>query len=677
MTNSFFFPRSFEMPSTKTTPEVWVGGEKVDGTLDAAPVGVFDVIRVDVRKLSTVQPVEKVVLERCQTGFRGVLYSRGKPYLFAMTSFGFAAKPVDSADAAVFEYCDRLADAERRLTLQRKEAAYSREQQAAAEADVPAPMPVASTTAVIEADVNDKLMTWMPTGPEEDPFVERRPGDVRRVEPKPIKAGVAAGAVVVRGGKLALVKPSNGYGGYDWTFPKGYLEPHELTDESGLQTAAGREVSEELRLSCKMMKRLGTVKYDDGGVCHFYLASVDADDKAKPDGEEIERVKWVSFSEAKELLNNDHDAKVLSWANTAYPRLVFKSETADVVEDQKHTGVMVALYLDGALSDELAVPGGELASSLHITVAYLGKGLSKDTQDRVRAVVRQLAEVSPKLDVLLGGVGRFSASATSEGKDVFYVSVDSPELTKFRQLLVDKLAEEGIAPDTTHGFVPHVTLAYIDPSAKLPVKRFSPVRTVFTKIAVVAGEERTECRFARPKARLKKALPRKSREQREAEQRKDPKPIKAGAKKAGSGGKTRYTYPGEKGGAKKPKPEPQKPQSQPDGPELPKVDQAPIMVPKPNRGPSDTPPQHSVDIEPLLQQLGITKQILVRVVRTFLQPNMRGREGFVDFMQNHLKGFAKKHGLDDDYFGLVFDVVTGAVPPPSAAKPPKAKPTTA
>jgi hypothetical protein len=46
--------------------------------------------------------------------------------------------------------------------------------------------------------------------------------------------------------------------------------------------------------------------------------------------------------------------------------------------------------------------------------------------------------------------------------------------------------------------------------------------------------------------------------------------------------------------------------------------------------------------------------------------------GFVRYMETHLKALATKYNLDADYFGLVYDVLTGANPgvqaPPSQSK---------
>lgn len=48
-------------------------------------------------------------------------------------------------------------------------------------------------------------------------------------------------------------------------------------------------------------------------------------------------------------------------------------ETMKANDDAKRQGVMVALMLGSDTAEQLAVDGGEPASDLHLTLAYLGK----------------------------------------------------------------------------------------------------------------------------------------------------------------------------------------------------------------------------------------------------------------------------------------------------------------
>jgi len=119
-----------------------------------------------------------------------------------------------------------------------------------------------------------------------------------------------------------------------------------------------------------------------------------------------------------------------------------------------------------------------------------------------------------------------------------------------------------------------------------------------------------------------KALPRKSKE---GEVKKTPS-RKAVKKQAGAGGKTRYTYPQEKGrggGA-----------------------QVPLVV---------THDDHKhADPSELANQLGVS-------VRTLRRAALRlGSDKFSTFMRSRLKTFAQKHRLDPDYWGTLYAALIAA-----------------
>lgn len=122
----------------------------------------------------------------------------------------------------------------------------------------------------------------------------------------------------------------------------------------------------------------------------------------------------------------------------------------------EHTGAMVALMLPADTAKTLAVDGGEKPEDLHVTLAYLGDAADLEDTERLADVVRGWAAATGPLTGEVSGIGRFTS-----GEDaVTYASVDLPDLPAARQRLVDLLTDAGFAPDATHGFSPHVTLAY-------------------------------------------------------------------------------------------------------------------------------------------------------------------------------------------------------------------------
>lgn len=190
---------------------------------------------------------------------------------------------------------------------------------------------------------------------------------------------------------------------------------------------------------------------------------------------------------------------------------------------------------------------------------------------------------------------------------------------------------------------------------------------------------------------VEKALPRQEPEDKAKPAK---KPILAANKKMGSGGQVRYNYPGEQGGndspnrnqeilqkraeqkAKRTGPQPDEEVNDPHV-ASPQPPQEPVEVPNPEHdakreaakddprppGQAMQQPKHTVNIAELCTALGTSRDVLMQVVQKFVtNPQMGVREGFVKFMTTHARAFAEEHGLDGDYFGLVFDVLTGKVP---------------
>ena len=89
-----------------------------------------------------------------------------------------------------------------------------------------------------------------------------------------------------------------------WTLPKGTPDPGETVEQTAL-----REVGEETGLEVRIVERLPSIEYDfvqDGTrihkVVHYFLMEPIGGDLARHD-HEFERVRWVPFDEAGELLS--------------------------------------------------------------------------------------------------------------------------------------------------------------------------------------------------------------------------------------------------------------------------------------------------------------------------------------------------------------------------------------
>lgn len=124
--------------------------------------------------------------------------------------------------------------------------------------------------------------------------------------------------------------------------------------------------------------------------------------------------------------------------------------------------VYIACWLTPEQAQRLTI-GKELAENLHMTLCCLGD-IDETNIALAQAAIRSVCIFTPVLAGEISGVGRFMGA----DQDVLYASVDVPELAEFRQRLCNALASVGLEADETHGFSPHITLAYLPPGDEEP-----------------------------------------------------------------------------------------------------------------------------------------------------------------------------------------------------------------
>lgn len=165
---------------------------------------------------------------------------------------------------------------------------------------------------------------------------------------------------------------------------------------------------------------------------------------------------------------------------------------ADPVAAPQHTGLLVALWLQPNTAAQLAIAGGEAPEELHVTLCYCGDVTEMDDLTLFRAVAAVDRTVSYRapLTGTVAGYGRFAASESSDARDVFYASVDMPGLAELRQDIANELTWAGCPPRATHGFTPHITLAYLDPGAPNPVDALPALPLRFGAVTIGMGERR-------------------------------------------------------------------------------------------------------------------------------------------------------------------------------------------
>lgn len=161
----------------------------------------------------------------------------------------------------------------------------------------------------------------------------------------------------------------------------------------------------------------------------------------------------------------------------------------------KWTGLMVGFFLRPSEAQRLVIPGGESMMDLHMTLAFLGNSddVMQVTGDKdfkyLRSVLAEYASERMEMPATVSGIGRFT-SVPQGAQTPVYASVDCPELPFFRQSLVSRLMMGGYTPDMTHGFTPHVTLAYIPADAPMPLETVQPVDLRFDTLTLAVGGKR-------------------------------------------------------------------------------------------------------------------------------------------------------------------------------------------
>jgi len=129
----------------------------------------------------------------------------------------------------------------------------------------------------------------------------------------------AAGIVCVSkdGQRVLVVRPTNGYGGYEFTFPKGRINKNENS-----QDAAKREFEEETGIPKNNLKNLKSIGKFKGTTTNteYFVASMSDEsvvDSAQPPVNpelgfpEAEKVEWMWIEDALDNTQSNRDRTIL------------------------------------------------------------------------------------------------------------------------------------------------------------------------------------------------------------------------------------------------------------------------------------------------------------------------------------------------------------------------------
>ncbi len=123
-------------------------------------------------------------------------------------------------------------------------------------------------------------------------------------------------------GRILLRKPSKGFGGYAWTYPKGKPDPGEKPEETAL-----REVREETGYDVEILAPIPGGFEGDTSITFFYVMRPKGRPKGRTD-QETGELRWVLPEEAPTLINETpnprgrkRDLAVLDAAVKEYAKL--------------------------------------------------------------------------------------------------------------------------------------------------------------------------------------------------------------------------------------------------------------------------------------------------------------------------------------------------------------------
>lgn len=139
-----------------------------------------------------------------------------------------------------------------------------------------------------------------------------------------------------------------------------------------------------------------------------------------------------------------------------------------------HAGAMLAIMIPSTIAGRLAIPSGEPANDLHITLFYFGDNadLSENQKERIVKGAHAVSHFFGPFEVKLSGTGIFEEN---EERPLF-AQVESPVLIDYRAALADLYERQGVPYSKDYEYHPHCTLKYLnaEPAPELQVaERFT------------------------------------------------------------------------------------------------------------------------------------------------------------------------------------------------------------
>lgn len=155
---------------------------------------------------------------------------------------------------------------------------------------------------------------------------------------------------------------------------------------------------------------------------------------------------------------------------------------------------MIALYPPPSVAAALAVPGGEPAEELHITLAYFEEVSSLQLMSILNAVSYWASDTeSSDFNGKVNGIGEFM----NGDENALIALPDLPHLFNMRRNLLSELNLYGVKElmSQNHGFIPHITLKYESSPVDVPASYMKHVDLWFDSVFVVLNDSSVKYEF--------------------------------------------------------------------------------------------------------------------------------------------------------------------------------------
>lgn len=155
---------------------------------------------------------------------------------------------------------------------------------------------------------------------------------------------------------------------------------------------------------------------------------------------------------------------------------------------------VISLYLPEDVAQKIAISDGEEPEDLHITLAYLGDDVAEDKINKLVSLLSEFAESQQDIVGKLNGVARF----TEEEPNPFVLLFDSAQVVKARQCLIGALEFNDVWYSVDHGFIPHVTITYLEPADENPFNEFETLDVTLATLTLDIGDQRWDFPLRHP-----------------------------------------------------------------------------------------------------------------------------------------------------------------------------------